>query len=115
MLFEVAVATTLLTVAVVWMLRSFSQTIVMVEDARDRTRALALLEEQVLAAHILQGVAVNGAQGSTDDPAWQWAITVAPVPDATSSLALAQCSVSWMHGARQRTVTTATWLPVLAE
>lgn len=109
-MFEVCVAMTLMAIAVVWMLRSFSQTILAVERARDETLALHLVEERALYALVEGRVSPAGAQGVTED-GWRWNVTTAPLDATDSQLRQTQFAVEWSHRGRTHTLTTATWLP----
>ena len=110
---DACIAATLMTMAVIWMLRGFSQTMLLVERSRDEMAALRLLQEQVVYARARGGVGTTAVTGGTADGAWSWTITPTPAPDATSSLLLTQCTVQWTLRGRPHALTAATWLPPL--
>ena len=112
LLFEVCVAMTIMAIAIIWMLRGFSQTTLAVERARDQSAALRLLNEQVLYALVTGAVPLAGESGSApDDPAWRWTVTAAPRMDPNSRLLDAQFTVQWTYRHHPYTLTATTWLP----
>ena len=113
LLIEACVAAAVMTVAVVWMLRGFSQTMLLVERTRDELTALRLLQEQTIYAFAQGGAQAAAANGSTPDGAWTWTTTTTPAPDTTSSLLLTQFTLQWTQRGRPHTLTAATWLPPL--
>ena len=110
-LFEVSVALALLSIGVIWMLRSFSQTLLAVERARDAWHAEQVIAEQALSAIIRSGVQASGEHGTTDRADWSWSLTTAPLTDRNSQLLQTDVHAHWMLRAQPRTVTATTWLP----
>ena len=111
LLLEACLALAMVSIAFVAILRSFSQTILVVERTRDTARALRLLEEQALYAIAGGGVAPAGDRGALETPGWRWVMTTAPVHDTASHLLMTDIAIQWSSGRRAHTLTATTWLP----
>ena len=108
---EACLALALIAIALVATLHSFSQTVLMMERARETSLAVRLLDEQALYASVRGGVNPHGEEGTSETPAWPWTVTAAPVDDTTSQLLAAQFSVHWSHRGRPQHLDATTWLP----
>jgi len=113
LLFEVSIAITIMAIAVVWMLRSFSHTLLALERARRTAIALNLINEQLLYAEVRGGAPVAGDQGQTrvgrEPQPWTWLLTTTPLTD--SQLLQTDVAVRWSVRDRAYDLHAMTWLP----
>jgi len=105
------VALALISVAVIWMLRSFSQTVLTAERARDQRQALAVLNEQMVLATVTNGVPLGTQQGTASEERFTWHVSTVPFADETSALLKAEITVQWEQREQPRAVRATTWMP----
>ena len=111
LLLEACIALAIISVAVVWMLRSFSETALAVERLRDQSHAIRLLQAQRIIVAVHGGVAATPDTGPGDAPGWIWSVTPLDAVDTSSSLIPTQFTVTWQQRKTAHTLTAVTWFP----